>query len=228
MILVCAATRTEAAACARGLRSAERERFEVLITGVGPARAGRTLRARLRASPPVLVVSSGFAGALGPELPPLAWVTATALHRLAGGVAVPVSLPPGLLRSVEGAHPCAVLTVEALIAPGELALAGPAAVDMESAALAEAAAERGVPFAVLRLVTDGPDRPLAPAARRLTNALAAPVSRGLALGPGVALAAARTPLLTAAFLRDTGRWRAALAEGWREAARSGVRCTAVR
>ena len=91
MILVCAATGTEADACRRGIADAMAPGIEVLTTGVGPARATAALAERLLAcgggSPaprPALIVSSGFAGALTAGLAPLAWVTASSVHRLVG------------------------------------------------------------------------------------------------------------------------------------------------
>ncbi|BDG08961.1 phosphorylase family protein [Anaeromyxobacter paludicola] len=218
MILVCAATGAEAAACREGLLGAAG--FEVLATGVGPARAAAALRRRLReGARPVRVVSSGFCGALSADLAPLAWATATSLHRLEAGRARPVALRPGTLGALDGAVPCAFLTAEAVVGGGDFGLPAPAAVDMESAALAEAAEAAGLPFAVLRLVTDAPGRPLPRLAGLLGGALSA---RGLgeraAFAARAAVEAARAPARAAAFLRETSAWRERLREGWRERA----------
>ncbi|HZZ85747.1 MAG TPA: hypothetical protein VFE30_14495 [Anaeromyxobacteraceae bacterium] len=223
MILVCAATGTEAGECRRGLAGAAG--FEVLAVGVGPERAAAALSRRLSGpgARPALVVSAGFAGALTPGLPPLFWATASALYRLDGGRAVPVALPPGALRVAAGATACAFLTAgEVLSAGAPAALTGPLAVDMESAGLAEVAAAAGIPAAVLRLVTDAPERPLPPLAHALAGALGA---RGLAArathAARAAAEAARHPAQAAAFLRDTASWRERLREGWRERAARG-------
>ncbi len=230
MILVCAATGTEAAACRRGVADAMAPGIEVLTTGVGPARAAAALADRLLAcggtSPeprPALIVSSGFAGALTAGLAPLAWVTASSVHRLVEGRAVEVALPRGLLRVAENAMACQVVSADHAVAHGVLGLPEPAAVDMESAALAEVAAAAGLPFLVLRLLTDTPARPLATVGRSLAAALAAagPATRA-AYGVRAALDAARAPVRAATFVRDALRWRAELRAGWRGHAHRGV------
>ena len=153
MILACAASRTEAGACAV-------EGVEVLRTGVGPARAAAALTRRLARGPrPSLVVSSGFAGALSAHLPLHACITAGAVHRLEGGRAVPLALGPGALRMAQGLPRCALLSASVVTRATAPALPAPSVVDMESAALAEVAAAAGVPFAVLRIVTDTPAAP---------------------------------------------------------------------
>lgn len=223
MILVCAATRTEAGACRAGIRAAGAGGYEVLTTGVGPARAAAALRRRLGGGArPALVVSAGFAGALTDGLPPLAWVTASALFALEGGAAVPVPLPPGLLRRAAGAVACDVLTAGAVA--GAAAGLGPrAAADMESAALGAAAAGAGIPFAVLRLVTDTPARPLAPLGRLFADALAAPdLAARVRGGARVARELALAPLRSADFVRESLGWTAALRDGWRARAAGGI------
>lgn len=236
MIVVCAATATEAAACRRGIEASGATGLEVLATGVGPRSAAAALKRRLaRAERPggaaagvELVVSSGFAGALTGGLEPLAWITASAVHRLVGGRAAPVALPGGLLRAVEGVTRCEVLSADRVVTPAVAGMGSPAAVDMESAALAEVAAAAGVPFAVLRLVTDTPDRPAAPIVHTLAAALSAEaVPERARHCARAALQAIRSPLATAAFLQDTARWRARLRGGWGELARAGLRSAAV-
>jgi hypothetical protein len=86
---------------------------------------------------------------------------------------------------------------------------------MESAALGAVAAAAGVPFAVLRLVTDTPAAPLAHAARAAGVAMKA---RGVGklLGAAQVVAAVVTrPAETARLVRESAGWRRALAEGWR-------------
>jgi hypothetical protein len=260
VILVCAATGTEAAACRAGIADAGAPGIEVLTTGVGPDRAAAALREwlasvrerepanpvrpepfdsgrdaasaqdRLRAAGaeskgerPALIVSSGFAGALTDGIPPLSWITASSLHRLDDGRAVPVALPPGLLRIAEGALACAVVSAAHVVAPPVAGLAGPSAADMESAALGEIAGAAGVPFLVLRLVTDTPARPLPRAVHGLSAAFAAHgVTARFAHGARAALLAARAPARTAAFLRDALAWRERLRAGWTDQARRGV------
>ncbi len=249
MILVCAATGTEAAACRRGIADAAVRGFEVLTTGVGPERAAGALTRWLAtraggATPsqdprPALVVSSGFAGALSSAVEPLAWITASSLHRLVDGRAdpradpravpriipriIPVELPRGLLRVAQGALPCHVISADHVLARGVPGLPDPAAVDMESTALAGVAGAAGLPFLVLRLVTDTPARPLAPLGRSLAAALAAHGIAGRAAhGARAALDAVRSPPRTLAFLREAMVWRDRLRAGWREHASRGV------
>lgn len=217
-IVVCAATWAEAVACRRGIADARAVALEVLRTGVGPERAGAALHARLERPPrPRLVVSSGFAGALSPDLDVGARVTARRVHALAGGRAEEVELPAALLRLAPGARPVELVSGEDVIAVVR-ALPSPAAADMETAALARVAAEANVPFTALRVVTDTPSAPLPPVARSLA---AAHRARGLARARhGVqALAdAARRPGETARFLRRSVGWCRTLRETWRAAA----------
>ncbi len=233
MILVCAATSTEAAACRRGIADAAAAGIDVLTTGVGPARAAAALARRLLAgasdgtlSPderPTLIVSSGFAGALTAGLAPLAWVTASSVHRLVGDRVVEVALPRGLLRVAEDAVACQVVSADHAVAHGVIGVSELAAVDMESAALAEVAATARLPFLVLRLLTDTPAHPLATVGRALAAALAATGAASQAAhGARAALDAARAPTQAAAFVRDALRWRAQLRAGWREHARRGL------
>ncbi|MFL5271644.1 MAG: hypothetical protein ACJ79E_06235 [Anaeromyxobacteraceae bacterium] len=223
MILVCAATGTEAAACRAGIADAGAPGIEVLTTGVGPERAAAALRAWLRSVRPTLIVSSGFAGALTDGIPPLSWITASALFRLDAGRALPVALTPGLLRVADGALACAVVSAAHVVTPPIAGLADPAAADMESAALGEVAGAAGIPFLVLRLVTDTPAQPLPRSVHGLSAALAARgVTARFAQGARAALLAARAPGRTAAFLRDALAWRERLRAGWSDRARRGV------
>jgi hypothetical protein len=241
VILVCAATGTEAAACRRGIADAAARGIEVLTTGVGLERAADALTRWLAtraggATPsqdprPALVVSSGFAGALSSAVEPLTWITASSVHRLVDGRAdpravprvVPIELPRGLLRVAQGALACHVISADHVLARGVPGLPDPAAVDMESAALAGVAGAAGLPFLVLRLVTDTPTRPLAPLGRSLAAALAAHGIAGRAAhGARAALDAVRSPPRTLAFLREAMVWRDRLRAGWREHASRGV------
>jgi hypothetical protein len=227
VILVCAATGTEAGACRGGIEDAGARGFDVLTTGVGPERSRAALARRLRAGgppgPPSLIVSSGFAGALTAGIDALSWVTASVIHRLAGGRAVPVGLPSGLLRVARDATACEVVSADRALADDVSGLGGPAAVDMESAALAEVASEARIAFLVLRLVTDTPAHRLAPLGRRLADALSARTVAGRAVhGARAALEGARSPVQALAFVRESLVWRERLRAGWREHARRGL------
>jgi hypothetical protein len=217
VILVCAATRVEATACRRGLDDAGARGVEVLRTGVGPSRAAAALSARLRhGAPPSLVVSSGFAGALTTGVPLYAVVTAAGLYRIGPGGAVAVTLPPGALRVAPGVLPCQVATADAVELGGTPALAAPAVVDMESAALAEVAAAAGAQIEVLRVVTDTPAAPFPPFVRALGASLAAGAP-GTRLGAAMAAAAGAVgrPLEAIAFARSSLAAARVLRDAWR-------------
>jgi phosphorylase superfamily protein len=213
VILACAASRTEAGACAV-------EGVEVLRTGVGPARAAAALTRRLARGPrPSLVVSSGFVGALSADLPLHACITAGAVHRLEEGRAFPLALGPGALRIAQGLPRCALLSASAVTRATAPALPAPSVVDMESAALAEVAAAAGVPFAVLRIVTDTPAAPFPAFVTDLAAALAAGLGRaGLVAAARAAAAAVRSPGVALAFVGSSLAARRALADAWRRGA----------
>ncbi|WP_242337742.1 carotenoid biosynthesis protein [Anaeromyxobacter sp. SG66] len=215
-IVVCAATFAEAAACRRGISDADATGLEVLRTGVGPERARAALAARLARGPrPSLVVSSGFAGALSPGLEVGAVVTARSVHRLADGERAALELPPALLRLAPGARPVELSSAAEVLAAAGHGLRAPAAGDMESAALARTAAEAGIAFSVLRVVTDTPAAPLPPVARSVAAALAA---RGLSRGGHLVRTlsdALGRPRETIAFVRASLGWCRRLRETWR-------------
>jgi nucleoside phosphorylase len=135
----------------------------VAKTGDGGVRAARGLAALCASHRPSLVIGAGVAGGLTPDLGTGDLVVA---HRVldAGGrevtpwpdavrvvyAAAKPGARQGTLLSVE--RP--LLTAEEKAAAAALAAPPPAAVDMESAAWAAAAAARGVPYLIVRIVTD--------------------------------------------------------------------------
>lgn len=115
------------------------------FTGIGRAAARRTTLRLLERFRPGRVIAAGYCGALVPELN-------------VGDV-------------VESPH---ILTAERLIGdPAKKALlaaeTGARAVDMESAAIAEVCAERGLPFTAIRAVSDTRDTALSPQLVRLLS-----------------------------------------------------------
>lgn len=218
MILACAATRTEAGACAAS-------GVEVLRTGVGPERAGAALTRRLARGPrPSLIVSSGFAGALSADLPLHACITARTVSRLEDGRAVAVPLGPGALRAAPGAPRCALLSASHVTRAEVPALPPPSAVDMESAALAEVAAAAGIPFAVLRVVTDTPAAPFPSFVADLGAALGAgSASARLGAAARAARSVIRSPGAALTFARVSLAARRALAGAWHEGAAGLIR-----
>jgi adenosylhomocysteine nucleosidase len=157
-ILVVTAIREELAAFARkrlppGVVAA--------ATGDGPVRAARSVAALCAHYRPGLLIGAGVAGGLTPDLGAGDLVVG---HRIldADGEAPP---PLGGLVVAAAAKPGAqqgtLLTLDRpLVSPSEKEEWGarvgppPATVDMESAAWARAAAGHGVPFLIVRIVSD--------------------------------------------------------------------------
>ena len=123
-------------------------------TGVGDSRAGRRrLEEVLEGDRPRLVISAGYAGALGTDL------------RVGDLILAENFSAPGLLAAARGAlageplhvgalttHPAAVETAAAKAALH--AGTGAMAVDMETAWIAGACARAGVPLVALRVISD--------------------------------------------------------------------------
>jgi nucleoside phosphorylase len=215
-VIVCAATETEAAACRRGVAASGIEGVEVLRTGVGAFRAGQTLARRLareRSRP--LVVSAGFAGALGGGIEVGEVVTGHSVHALAPPGHPAAVLAPGL-RSVPGVRPVHLVSADSVVIGGAGWRSGPAVVDMETAALAGAARAAGSPLAVLRVVTDTPAEPLPELARAAAAALASPAGlRRAALAGRTVAEALRAPRAALALARASRGWTRALEEAVR-------------
>jgi adenosylhomocysteine nucleosidase len=166
------ATSIGAYRCQR-LRLLERDCW-LLTCGMGPRRAAQATRALMEAVKPQLVVSVGIAGAvqadlgigdvvvsrntclLDPEvrpgpLEPLAHLSASAWQAAAK------ALQPEAARLLWGT---AVTTRGAQwIKPGREQMENPV-LEMETAGIAQAAAERGLPLLSLRAISDGPQAPI--------------------------------------------------------------------
>jgi hypothetical protein len=223
-VLVCAATRAERDACRRGIDAAGAG-HETLLTGVGPDRAARALAERLaRGELPELVVSSGFAGAVGPAPELASWISAISVSEWNGVARSPVGglalvLPSELRR-------CAVVSSRVLVTRGArsaLAAGGPettgdappVVVDMESAALARTAAGHGVAFAVVRLISDTPAHPLPAFLAPFTAALSATsVASRLALAGRGLSGALADPRGVVRLAREGAAWLRELETGW--------------
>ncbi len=124
--------------------------------GVGPEAAARTAAGLLAEELPEMLIATGFAGALAPDLALGDIVLATNFSDPALLQRVAASGFParsGVLASV--AHP-----VETIAAKRALAATGALAVDMETAPLAAACRAAGVPFLALRAISDRADEPL--------------------------------------------------------------------
>ena len=135
---------------------------------------GAALMARLErlaaAHPPRAVVSVGLGGALSPALRIGDWVVADRI--VEGARCWPIDA--GLARQLEaGVRPLNtgaiaasdVMVVDAAAKAALHAATGALAVDMESHVAAAFAAAHGLPFAALRVISDGADRALPKAAQ---------------------------------------------------------------
>jgi hypothetical protein len=111
-----------------------------------------------------------------------------------------------------------LVSAPSVLAASARGLPAPAAVDMESAALAQVCAGAGVPLTIFRVVTDTPAAPLPPLARSIAAALSArgrarcaPAARAIALAVG-------QPGQTTTFVRASVGWCRRLRDAWREEA----------
>jgi 4-hydroxy-3-methylbut-2-en-1-yl diphosphate reductase len=130
-------------------------------TGMGLAKAGQAARRLSAVTPPAAIAIAGLGGALTSGLVPGDIVVADRLIDATGAeVARLVSAPllaAELRRSGLRARTGTVVSADHIVAGderGALAALGADVVDMESTALAEA--QRGVPLAVVRAVSDTP------------------------------------------------------------------------
>lgn len=140
------------------------------FTGIGRAAARRTILRVLDAVRPGRVIAAGFCGALVPELKVGDIVESPHIHTADRLIGDPVE--KARLAAATGAH----------------------AVDMETAAIAEVCAERGLPFLAIRAVSDTRDTALSPELERL-------LSGGNVSIPKACFALVRKPRLLREFLR---------------------------
>lgn len=192
----------------REARIIARPGIEVIAGGSDAARLERELDTAAPGA--VALVSMGLAGALVERLAPGDWVVDCADDRWRTGLraAVPSARPGAVVGSA-----AAVATPEAKRA---LHLAsGALAVDMESAVAARVAVRHGLRFAALRVISDGVDDALPPAAiagMRSDGAIdLAAVLASLARHPGQLPALIRTGRLAETGFRAL---RSAVAAGW--------------
>jgi nucleoside phosphorylase len=132
-------------------------------TGVGRARAERGARALLDAFSVRGLVGAGLAGGLSPGLGGGEILVGSPVRDATAAVGAPdASWVERALRSEGAPRRATLVTVDRLLwsAAGKASLwstcspAQPAAVDLESAAWARVAAERGIPYLIVRSVLD--------------------------------------------------------------------------
>lgn len=169
-------------------------RVRVACSGASAARA-RDLAAGLLDGGCDALLSFGLAGGLDPRLSSGALCVPEAVLLPAGGrVAVDRFWRARLIESIGEAPGCALLAgrdepVGSPEGKAELfARTGAGAIDMESHAVAEVAAARGVPFLVIRAIADPAERRLPPWLSAVIGADGRPLPRpllaGLAAHPG--------------------------------------------
>ncbi len=141
-------------------------RLQVALSGVGPRRAQATMPALLKHGRPDLLISLGYSGALKAHLKPGDCLVAHSIETPGGQIyhTTPPSAGTRLL-SVSRLAPSPE-------SKRQLALSHPEAeaVDMESAILAEAADQAGLPWHALRVIIDPLDSSLPINFNRCVNA----------------------------------------------------------
>ena len=141
----------------------------VEVTGYGAAAATRGASRVLAATGARALIAIGFGGALDPALRPVEVVVAADVQRSGAPTLRPSGDWVDLARRA-GATPGRVVSVERLVGAAVLksqlrrehALEMPAIVDLESWAVADAARRAGVPWLVLRAVSDAHHEDLPP------------------------------------------------------------------
>lgn len=170
----------------------------VAVTGAGAGNAARAVTQVLDVEPCDLVVSSGVAGGLRPEHRPGAVLAARKVRRLADGSEF-AAAAEWIERAVEQGAREAVFVTSSRVA-GTVAekrrLAELAdAVEMESYAVLDAAAARGVPAVAIRAVSDAVESELPVDFNRVFD------DRGQVRGAALAAALARKPAALAGLVR---------------------------
>lgn len=128
--------------------------LQIVLTGIGPRNARRTLETLLETQTPSRVISSGFAGGLDPDL-------------LSGDLVHAGFTDAGCRTRLAGlgAREARFLTVEriAVSVAEKRSLrqaSGADAVEMESGTIQAVCADRQVPCAILRVISDPANEPL--------------------------------------------------------------------
>ena len=153
-ILVCFAVKEEAQSFR--LRAEGLPQVRILLTGMGGRNAERAMRRALSFEKPALVLTSGFAGGLAPDVP-----AGTVLFDAGGNAELHAALTAAGARP--GRFHWSARVATAASEKQSLRLAtGADAVEMESQVIASVCRESRVPCATVRVVLDpaGEDLPL--------------------------------------------------------------------
>src|SRR6185312_10987411 len=148
----------EAEVAADWSRSAKLGSDDVLMVanGAGPVRAAEATRAAIKTFDAEAIVSTGFCGALSPELEVGELVSSTSVE--AGERSYPTRPLPGARAGAIQSIPYVAQTAEEKRALGA---SGAIAVEMEAAGIAAEAETRGLPLYCVRAVTDLAEETLA-------------------------------------------------------------------
>ena len=152
--LICFAVREEAKPFLQKLSPTDA--VHVLVTGMGAKNSASALIGELdnRSQKPNFIISCGFAGGLSPELPTGSVIYSAdedfpLLPKLQASAATPAEI-----RSTDRV----LITVEEKAAFREAT--GADAVEMESETIRRIAAERGIPSATIRVISDAWNEPM--------------------------------------------------------------------
>jgi adenosylhomocysteine nucleosidase len=148
--LVCFAVKEEARFFRRRVSGTE---VQILLTGMGPRNAERTIHAWLAKQRPALVLSAGFAGGLRPGLSRNTVLFDTEEATLAKALSA-ARAQPGTFACV----PRVVTTVREK--RGLFEMTGADAVEMESAVIRTLCHQQQIPNAMVRVVLDTADKDL--------------------------------------------------------------------
>lgn len=135
----------------RALAGVVRPGVELHVTGMGADHAA-DVGERLCARPLRALVATGFCGALRPGISTGTVIAADVVVHENTGAAFDAD--PTLLAAADGRRGILVSASELARTPADRAALHGLAVDMESASLARAAHEAGIPFLALRAVSD--------------------------------------------------------------------------
>jgi adenosylhomocysteine nucleosidase len=145
-ILVCFAVKEEAKALGQPRKSDD---WRILITGMGRKNAEKGIREALASVRPKLVITSGFAGGLNPQL-----TLGTVVFDEDAGAGLAARLLKA--KAVAGKFHCADRVAVTAAEKWELwQSTGADAVEMESAVIREICRENNIPSATVRVISDG-------------------------------------------------------------------------
>jgi len=146
----------------------------VLHTGVGRKRALAAITKSIEEERPELVVISGFAGSLVPELRPGDLLVGE--NMTSGAILADLRNSPRPELSVARLHTASEIVCSASEKASLHRETGASAVDMESSEIFAFCAAQGIPAVTLRVVSDGADRDLCVPPRILSASASRPIA----------------------------------------------------